>query len=63
MRPAAEISRALELCGAPRNYRDLGLSREFFANAVAHAREIRNRYTFLDLAADSSRLPAEKLIA
>ena len=49
-------------CGAPTTHRDLGISRAFFADAVLHAREIRNRYTFLDLAADSRRLLPEKYI-
>ncbi|MFO0991635.1 MAG: sn-glycerol-1-phosphate dehydrogenase [Hyphomicrobiales bacterium] len=62
MRPASEIANALKRCGAPTTYEQLGLSRGFFADAVLHAREIRNRYTFLDLAADSRRLLPEKLI-
>ncbi len=62
MRPAHQIEDALRRCGAPTSYEDLGLSREFFFNAVLHAREIRNRYTFLDLAADSRRLQPERYI-
>jgi len=62
MRPADQIEEALRRCGAPTSYADLGLERAFFSNAVLHAREIRNRYTFLDLAADSRRLQPEKLI-
>jgi glycerol-1-phosphate dehydrogenase [NAD(P)+] len=31
----------------------LGWPRAFYRAAVRHAREIRGRYTFLDLAADS----------
>jgi glycerol-1-phosphate dehydrogenase [NAD(P)+] len=63
MRPADQIADALGRCGAPTGYADLGLNREFFSNAVLHAREIRNRYTFLDLAADSRRLQPERYIA
>jgi glycerol-1-phosphate dehydrogenase [NAD(P)+] len=63
MRPAQQISDALKRCGAPTDYTDLGLERGFFMDAVSHAREIRNRYTFLDLAADSRRLQPERCIA
>ena len=63
MHPADQIADALARCGAPTGYADLGLNREFFSNAVLHAREIRNRYTFLDLAADSRRLQPERYIA
>jgi glycerol-1-phosphate dehydrogenase [NAD(P)+] len=63
MRPAVQIADSLARCGAPTNHDDLGLSRAFFSDAVLHAREIRNRYTFLDLAADSRRLQAERYIA
>ncbi|MBL8895371.1 MAG: sn-glycerol-1-phosphate dehydrogenase [Rhizobiales bacterium] len=62
MRPASEIADALRRCGAPTDYHQIGLSRAFFSDAVLHAREIRNRYTFLDLAADSRRLLTERLI-
>ena len=62
MRPAAVIENALRRIGAPTGYRDLNTSRDFFASAIWHAREIRNRYTFLDLAADSGRLVPEKLL-
>jgi hypothetical protein len=34
----------------------LGWPRQFCLNAVRHARDIRSRYTFLDLAADSEKL-------
>jgi glycerol-1-phosphate dehydrogenase [NAD(P)+] len=62
MRRAGEIDAALSRCGAPRTYRDLNLRHDFFANAVKYAREIRNRYTFLDLAGDSNRLAPERYI-
>jgi glycerol-1-phosphate dehydrogenase [NAD(P)+] len=35
---------------------ELGWPRNFYSQALRHAREIRNRYTFLDLAADSGAL-------
>ena len=61
-RPADEIDKALGLVEAPRRYGDIGLSRATFRDAITHAREIRNRYTFLDLAADSGLLEPERLI-
>ncbi len=42
--------------GAPTTPEDLHWPRRFYGEAVRHAREIRNRYTFLDLAADSGML-------
>ena len=62
MRPAAAIEAALRRIGAPTRYHDLNASRDFFADAIWHAREIRNRYGFLDLAADSGQLHPEKLM-
>jgi glycerol-1-phosphate dehydrogenase [NAD(P)+] len=61
-RSAAEIERALKAMGAPVTARDLDLSRDELCTAVQHAREIRNRYTFLDLAADSGALDARKFV-
>lgn len=56
-RPEAEIRAALTAAGAPTAPRDLGWSDDFFATAARHARLVRDRYTFLDLAGDA-RLPA-----
>ncbi|MSP83022.1 MAG: iron-containing alcohol dehydrogenase [Alphaproteobacteria bacterium] len=55
-RPSAEIRDVLARAGAPTAPRDIGWSDGFYRAAVTHAREIRNRYTFLDLAADAGRL-------
>lgn len=52
-RPAEQLAAALIATGAPTHPSELGWSPETFASAVRHAREIRDRYTFLDLAADS----------
>ncbi len=41
--------------GAPIEPVDIGWSASLFGNALTHAREIRNRYTFLDLAGDLDR--------
>ncbi len=50
----AEAMRSLLVAaGAPVSPADLGWPVELYDNAVIHAREIRSRYTFLDLAADA----------
>jgi glycerol-1-phosphate dehydrogenase [NAD(P)+] len=56
VRPAAELHAVLARAGAPTTPEDLRWPRPFYGEAVRHAREIRNRYTFLDLAADSGML-------
>lgn len=54
--PSAALKRVLEQAGAPVRPEDLGWKRGFYGDAVRHARKIRNRYTFLDLAADARML-------
>lgn len=54
--PSGTLAEVLRRAGAPMTPGDLGWSGDFYATAVRHAREIRNRYTFLDLAADSGAL-------
>jgi glycerol-1-phosphate dehydrogenase [NAD(P)+] len=49
---AARLEHVLAAAGAPLEPADLGWSPALFEAAFTHAREIRNRYTFLDLAAD-----------
>ncbi|HSK00156.1 MAG TPA: iron-containing alcohol dehydrogenase [Kofleriaceae bacterium] len=49
---AARLREVLEAAGAPVAPAQLGWSASLMADALAHARELRNRYTFLDLAAD-----------
>jgi glycerol-1-phosphate dehydrogenase [NAD(P)+] len=61
-RPAALIDAALAKVEAPRGYAAIGLPRTTFKEAILHAREIRNRYTFLDLAADSGLLQPDSLL-
>jgi glycerol-1-phosphate dehydrogenase [NAD(P)+] len=51
---ADAMRRLLANTGAPVEPAQLGWPAPFFAAAMRHAREIRNRYTFLDLEADSS---------
>jgi glycerol-1-phosphate dehydrogenase [NAD(P)+] len=60
--PAAFLADVLRRGGAPTTPEDLGWPRPFYHRAVRHARDIRNRYTFLDLAVDSRRLePVDSL--
>lgn len=55
-RPAALLREVLRRAGAPTTPEALGWPRTFFREAVGHAREIRSRWTFLDLAADAGLL-------
>jgi glycerol-1-phosphate dehydrogenase [NAD(P)+] len=50
----AALAAILEAAGAATRPESLGCSPELFAEAVRHARELRDRFTFLDLAADSA---------
>jgi len=51
--PAERIAGALRRLGAPLDPRTVGWEEEAYRQAVLHAAEIRNRYTFLDLARDA----------
>ncbi|MGE0241655.1 MAG: iron-containing alcohol dehydrogenase [Parvibaculaceae bacterium] len=50
------LSRVLEAAGAPVTSQELHLPRPFYEQALLRCREIRDRFTFLDLAASSGRL-------
>jgi glycerol-1-phosphate dehydrogenase [NAD(P)+] len=50
-RPVAEIEHALIAVGAPTTSADVGIPATFYQEAVSHARQIRDRFTTLDLAA------------
>ncbi len=54
--PSAKLEAVLKAAGAPTTPKELGWPRAFYLDAVRHAREIRDRYTFLDLAADIGEL-------
>lgn len=58
LRPPAEIEAVLARAGAPTTPEALGVPRPFFREAVLRAREIRDRFTVLDLAALAGRLDA-----
>jgi glycerol-1-phosphate dehydrogenase [NAD(P)+] len=55
-RPPQQLCTILQRAGAAAGPEALGWPRAFYGEAVRHAREIRNRYTFLDLAADGGVL-------
>src|SRR5262249_22996661 len=50
---AARVRGALAAAGVPVEPRELGWPPSLMPAALAHARELRDRYTFLDLAADA----------
>lgn len=51
--PADTLHDTMKGIDAPTTPEDLSLPADFYREAVVHAREIRDRFTFLDLAADS----------
>jgi glycerol-1-phosphate dehydrogenase [NAD(P)+] len=63
MRSSAEMEAALKAAGAPTRAADIHIPESFYRQAVLHAREIRDRYTFLDLAAESGRLDSSAAAA
>ena len=52
VKPPEELAAVLTSAGAPTTPTQLGFSEALFAEAFTHAREPRDRYTFLDFAAD-----------
>ena len=56
MVPTPRLQDALEAAGAPTRGEDLGLDPAFYRGAVRHARELRDRYSILDLAGDAGVL-------
>jgi glycerol-1-phosphate dehydrogenase [NAD(P)+] len=57
---AAHLRDVLAIAGAPTDAAAIGWPASLFADALRHAREIRNRYTFLDLAADARVDPVDR---
>ena len=51
-----EMTRLLRAAGGPLTAGDLGVPVDLYREAVVHCREMRNRYSFLDLAADAGLL-------
>jgi glycerol-1-phosphate dehydrogenase [NAD(P)+] len=62
IRPFQTLRDALFRAGAPLTPEDLHWPKPFYVEAVRHAREIRNRYTFLDFAADCELLESVTFI-
>jgi glycerol-1-phosphate dehydrogenase [NAD(P)+] len=58
MLPTERLREALVAAGAPTTGVDLGLPSGFYRTAVRHAREVRDRYSILDLAGDAGVLEA-----
>ena len=56
MLPVEAMEELLRSAGGALTAADLDLPAEFYREAVIHAREMRNRYSFLDLAADAGFL-------
>ena len=54
--PSSTLEEVLRRAGAPTRPEEAGWPAEFYRDAVVHGREIRNRYTALDLAGDAGRL-------
>jgi glycerol-1-phosphate dehydrogenase [NAD(P)+] len=55
---SVRLTAVLTAAGADLTPEAVHLSRKFYESALMHCREIRNRYTFLDLAANAGRLVA-----
>lgn len=54
--PVAEMTRLLQAAGAPTTAAELGVPVDFYREAVVHCLEMRNRFSFLDLAAGAGIL-------
>jgi glycerol-1-phosphate dehydrogenase [NAD(P)+] len=58
---AGRLEAAMAKAGVPRTAAAIGVDDAFFEEALTHARFLRDRYTFLDLADDAGRLDARAL--
>jgi glycerol-1-phosphate dehydrogenase [NAD(P)+] len=56
--PVARLTQALEAVGGPATGAGLGLGPGFWRGAIRHAREVRNRFSMLDVAAHAGLLAA-----
>ncbi len=59
----ARLEAAMARAGVPRTPAAIGVSDAFYCEALANARYLRDRYTFLDLADDAGRLDPRSLLA
>ena len=51
-----EIKRLLTAAGGATTATDLGVPLDLYREAIIHCREMRNRFSFLDIAADAGTL-------
>ena len=51
-----EMEEMLKSSGGPVNYQELRVDAELYRDAIVHCREMRNRFSFLDIAADAGLL-------
>ena len=51
-----EMEELLKSSGGPVNYRQLGVEADLYRDAIVHCREMRNRFSFLDIAGDAGIL-------
>ncbi len=51
-----EMEEMLKSSGGPVNYKQLGVDADLYRDAIVHCREMRNRFSFLDIAADAGLL-------
>jgi glycerol-1-phosphate dehydrogenase [NAD(P)+] len=56
MLPVDEMVGLLKSTGGPTTAAELGVPVDFYREAVVHCREMRNRFSFLDIAADAGML-------
>jgi len=54
--PADRLASHLKAAGGGTTAEEIGMDRELYRDALRHCREIRNRYSFLDMAADMGLL-------
>lgn len=54
--PVDEMKRLLQAAGSPTTSAELGLDGDFYREAVRHNHEMRDRFSFVDIAADSGIL-------
>ena len=51
-----EMEEMLKSSGGPVNHMELGVDADLYRDAIVHCREMRNRFSFLDIAADAGLL-------
>jgi glycerol-1-phosphate dehydrogenase [NAD(P)+] len=56
--PVAEMKRLLSVAGGATDAVELGVPIDLYREAIVHCREMRNRFSFLDIAADAGTLQA-----